>query len=196
MRVYLSEMIGTFILALAVMVSLATNTLSTPIVASLTLGLLVYILGPVSGCHLNPAVSFGLKWANKISTRELLGYVVSQLAGAGMAYLVAVNLLNIKWIAPIASQGMATGIGEILGTAMLVFGISMLIMGKISSYLSGVIVGVSLLVGIVLASATSAAVLNPAVAAALQTKALTYVISPLIGAVVGVELAKLLNRGK
>ena len=187
-------MIGTLILSLAVMASFLSTVIATPLVAALTLGLLVYLLGPISGCHINPAVSFGLKWANLINTKQLFGYVISQFAGAGVAYLIATSMLGITWAAPQASAGMMTGVGEILGTTILVMGVTMVVMNKISYSLSGLIIGSSLLLGIVIAATTGAGVLNPAVAISLRSGSTTYLISPLIGAILGVEIAKMLKN--
>ena len=194
MRSYLTEMIGTLILSLAVMASFQSTVIATPLVAALTLGLLVYLLGPISGCHINPAVSFGLKWANLINTKQLFGYVISQFAGAGVAYLIATSMLGITWAAPQASAGMMTGVGEILGTTILVMGVILVVMNKISYSLSGLIIGSSLLLGIVIAATTGAGVLNPAVAISLRSGSTTYLISPLIGAILGVEIAKMLKN--
>jgi len=196
MKAYLAEMIGTLVLSLAVMASFQSNIITTPLVASLTLGLMVYLLGPISGCHINPAVSFGLKWANLINTKQLFGYVISQFAGAGVAYLIATNMLGITWAAPQASAGMMTGVGEILGTTILVMGVTMVVLNKISYFLSGIVIGMSLLLGIIIATTTGAGVLNPAVALSLQSGSTTYLISPLIGAILGVEIAKILKSNK
>jgi aquaporin Z len=59
----------------------------------LTVVIMAYAIGHISGCHLNPAVSFGL-WAGKrFPGSELLPYIVSQVLGAivaaGLIYLIA-----------------------------------------------------------------------------------------------------------
>jgi aquaporin Z len=59
----------------------------------LTVVTMAYAIGHISGCHLNPAVSFGL-WAGKrFPASELLPYIVSQVLGAivagGLIFLVA-----------------------------------------------------------------------------------------------------------
>ncbi|MEB3359379.1 MAG: aquaporin Z [Synechococcales bacterium] len=59
----------------------------------LTVLTMAYAIGHISGCHLNPAVSFGL-WAGKrFPASELLPYIVAQvlgaIAGAGIVYLIA-----------------------------------------------------------------------------------------------------------
>ena len=45
----------------------------------------VYALGPISGCHLNPAVSVGLVVAGRFPAKDLLGYIIAQVIGAVLA---------------------------------------------------------------------------------------------------------------
>ena len=47
----------------------------------LTVLTMAYAIGHISGCHLNPAVSFGLWSARRFSTAELVPYIVAQVAG-------------------------------------------------------------------------------------------------------------------
>lgn len=61
----------------------------------LTVLTMAYAIGHISGCHLNPAVSFGL-WAGKrFPGNELLPYIIAQvlgaIAGAGIVYLIAIG---------------------------------------------------------------------------------------------------------
>jgi aquaporin Z len=59
----------------------------------LTLLTMAYAIGPISGAHLNPAVSVGLACARRFPARDLVPYILAQLAGAiaasGVLYLVA-----------------------------------------------------------------------------------------------------------
>jgi aquaporin Z len=48
----------------------------------LTVVTMAYAIGPISGVHLNPAVSIGLWAGGRFPARELLGYIVAQVAGA------------------------------------------------------------------------------------------------------------------
>lgn len=54
---------------------------------------MAYGIGPVSGCHINPAVSFGAWIAGRMPTGELIGYAIAQCAGAivgaGVLYMIA-----------------------------------------------------------------------------------------------------------
>jgi|GEM_PF-1333154 len=51
--------------------------------------------GAISGSHFNPAVTFGLLLNKKISKHDAIGYVIAQLLGAIIAYMVMHKGLNI-----------------------------------------------------------------------------------------------------
>ncbi|SOZ64443.1 aquaporin [Cupriavidus taiwanensis] len=73
----------------------------------LTVMSMAYAIGPVSGCHLNPAVSIGLAVAGRFPIKEVPLYVVGQLAGAVAA---AAMLLHLAGSAPgfdLAVNGLA-----------------------------------------------------------------------------------------
>jgi aquaporin Z len=59
----------------------------------LTLLTMAYTIGPISGCHINPAVTFGLWLAKRFPTRDVLPYwaaqVLGAIAAAGLLYIVA-----------------------------------------------------------------------------------------------------------
>jgi aquaporin Z len=59
----------------------------------LTVLTMAYGIGHISGCHLNPAVSVGLVIAGRFPSKDLLSYIVAQvagaIAGAGVLYLIA-----------------------------------------------------------------------------------------------------------
>jgi aquaporin Z len=75
----------------------------------LTVLTMAYAVGPISGAHLNPAVSFGAWVARRLSTRHLGLYVVSQLVGAVIAaavlYVIATGRSDFTLASGFASNG-------------------------------------------------------------------------------------------
>lgn len=77
----------------------------------LTVLTMAYALGHVSGCHLNPAVSLGLVVGGRFKAKDLLPYVVAQVAGAiigaGVLYLIASGNAGFDLNGGFASNGYA-----------------------------------------------------------------------------------------
>ena len=85
MKKYVSEFLGTFALtffACGVAVLLGCNTVSGVIATSLAFGLVIIVMAYISGCHLNPAVSVAMMLDNRMTTQEMIYYIVSQVLGA------------------------------------------------------------------------------------------------------------------
>src|SRR3977135_2021320 len=78
----------------------------------LTVLTMAYAIGPISGCHLNPAVSFGLVVGKRFPAAELLPYVVAQviggITGAGVLYVIASGRAGFDVSGGFASNGYAT----------------------------------------------------------------------------------------
>ena len=83
---YLVEFLGTF-LFLSVVVS-TTN----PLLISGALLTVILLIGKISGCHVNPAISVMLWAKGALSNQDLLGYVLAQITG-GLAALAAYKTL-------------------------------------------------------------------------------------------------------
>jgi aquaporin Z len=77
----------------------------------LTVLTMAYAIGHISGCHLNPAVSFGLVVGKRFPAAELLPYVVAQviggIAGAGVLYVIASGKTGFDVSGGFASNGYA-----------------------------------------------------------------------------------------
>jgi aquaporin Z len=93
MKKYFAELVGTFILVLFG-VGTAVITGGVPglvgivgIAFAFGLGLIAaaYGIGPISGCHINPAVSLGVYVAGRMSIKDMIGYWVGQFAGGALA---------------------------------------------------------------------------------------------------------------
>jgi aquaporin Z len=89
MKKYTVEFMGTFLFVLSIIAAVYSPTLLSPLYIGTALAALVYMGGALSGAHYNPAVTFGLFLNKKIGSRDTVWYVVSQLLGAGFAFLVA-----------------------------------------------------------------------------------------------------------
>jgi len=87
MKKLIAEGIGTMFL---VLLACGSAVLAGPSIGGLGIGLcfglvlicLCYALGNISGCHVNPAVSFAMFLAGRMSGKDCIGYIVSQLIGA------------------------------------------------------------------------------------------------------------------
>lgn len=191
-RKYLAEFIGTFFLVLIVSSSITNSfAIPTPTLAALMLGIFVYTIGSISGCHLNPAVTLGLMSLKKIKFKEALNYVLAQLLGATLALFVA----RVFEASPelVISDNTSVYYAELLGMVIFTFGISAVVLGQIDSKLNGIIVGTSLFLGLAVASTLgSAALLNPAVMLGLAISSPSYFMAEVLGSVIGFNLYKIL----
>src|SRR3974390_1956453 len=92
MKKGIAEFIGTFTLVFfgcgaAVIAGMGTGPTSIDVLGiafafGLAIVAMAYGIGPISGCHVNPAVSFGVLVAGRMSASEMVGYWVAQILGA------------------------------------------------------------------------------------------------------------------
>ena len=78
---YLAEYLGAFFFILAIF-----SSGGNPLIIGGALALAVFLIGSISGGHVNPAVSFAMFMNNSLSMEKLVGYVVAQLLGGASAY--------------------------------------------------------------------------------------------------------------
>ena len=187
----LAELLGAF--ALTFVVWLATvfpMPVPAAVMAALTLGLFVYLVGGVSGAHLNPAVTIGILSIKKISPKDAAMYILAQLAGASLALLVGMALSQGKMAYMPHDADMVAGLAEAIGAFFLCFAVTAVTLGKVEKSAAGVVVGGSLFIGIFMASVFSNAILNPAVALGVGSFGSMYILGPVVGAVAGAWAAK------
>jgi aquaporin Z len=119
MKRYLAEFIGTFVLVFggcgsAVLAGGKIGYSGIALAFGLSLLAMVYAIGPISGCHVNPAVTLGLFVSRKMDRRFAVGYVVAQILGGIVA--AAILLIIAKGMPggydPTASGFAANGYGE------------------------------------------------------------------------------------
>lgn len=134
MKPLVAEFVGTFWLVLggcgsavlaAAFPELGIGFAGVALAFGLTVLTMAYAIGHISGCHLNPAVSFGL-WAGKrFPAKSLAGYIIAQVLGGilagGVLYLIASGRAGFDVSAGFASNGYAEHSpgGFSLGAALL-----------------------------------------------------------------------------
>jgi aquaporin Z len=97
MKRYLAELVGTFVLVFggcgsAVLAGEYIGFTGVSLAFGLSLLAMVYTVGPISGCHVNPAVTLGLLLTRKFEARDVPGYVIAQILGAVIAAGVIVAI--------------------------------------------------------------------------------------------------------
>jgi aquaporin Z len=93
MKHYVAELVGTFVLVFggvgsAVLAGSHIGFLGVSLAFGLSLLAMVYTIGPVSGCHINPAVTFGLFLSGKFPGTRVPGYWAAQVMGAIIAAFI------------------------------------------------------------------------------------------------------------
>ena len=193
MRKYLAEITGTFILTFTVILSLAgAAPMATPVAAALAVGIGVYMFGSVSGAHFNPAITLGVLAVRKISVQDAVLYITSQLIGAGIATILARTIVQMPELT--ISNDPDVMMMELIGTFILALGVAAAVHGKVSQGASGLTVGGSLLIGIIVAAAGSNGVLNPAVALGIGSLSYAYLLGPVVGSALGMALYSNLHK--
>ncbi|MBZ5552223.1 MAG: aquaporin [Acidobacteriia bacterium] len=99
MKKYLAEFIGTFTLVFfgcgtAVVAGKNVGFLGIAFAFGFALIAMAYGIGPISGCHINPAVSLGVFTAGRMDGKDLVGYIVGQILGALAAAGVLATIAN------------------------------------------------------------------------------------------------------
>ena len=118
MKKYGAEFFGTFWLVLggcgsAVLAAAFPNVgiglLGVSLAFGLTVLTMAFAIGHISGCHLNPAVSFGLWAGGRFPAKELPAYIIAQVLGGiaagGILYLIASGKAGFDLAAGFASNG-------------------------------------------------------------------------------------------
>jgi aquaporin Z len=101
MNKYLAELVGTFVLVFAscgsaVLAGDKIGFLGVSLAFGLSLLAMAYAIGPISGCHINPAVTIGLLVSKKMDAKLAPGYIIAQVVGAVIAS--ALLLLIVKGV--------------------------------------------------------------------------------------------------
>jgi glycerol uptake facilitator-like aquaporin len=190
----LAEFLGTATLASVALVLTETTAVSYFIATSMAVALTVIVLtfGGVSGAHVNPAITFGTWTARRIGTLRAISYIAAQLLGGLAAWQLYQYLVNKPLQARTIHFDTRVWVAEMIGTFILALGFTAAVTRFFDALQSAVVYSAALFVGIIVASLGSAGILNPAVALGLRSWSTVYVLGPLVGGLLGVNLYYLL----
>lgn len=224
-RKFFAELFGTFLLVFfAVGVatlmfgfkfdggSVAAGVVATALAFGLVLLGLVYVLGPITGCHVNPAVTLGALLSRRIPPAEAVGYWVAQFAGGILGALLLRAMFGASPLYSVSKVGLGTDgygkeslihisaggafLAEVVLTALFVFAI-LGVTSKIgNAALAGVVIGLTLtvvhLIGIPITgtSVNPARSLGPAlvVGGTALSQVWLFIVAPLVGGIVAAIL--------
>ena len=184
-----TAMLTSVVLVVSNMFGLGTADWYTALSAGLALSIIIGIFGYVSGAHVNPAVTIGLWTLKKIETTNALVYITAQLLGGATA-LLFYNYATGESLAFSGSSSFAwpVFVAEMVGAALFGMGIASVVQQKMEGYQAAFTIGMSLTLGALVASLSSAGFLNPAVALGNGAWDRTLVLAPIVGMVVGMNV--------
>jgi aquaporin Z len=200
--------------------SAAAGVVATALAFGLTLLALVYLIGPVSGCHVNPAVTLGALFAGRLPLAEAVGYWIAQFAG-GIAGALALwgafstSPLYSRTTTGLGADGYGSastihiGVGgafifEAVLTAIFVFVVLRVTSATANAATAAIAIGLTLtvvhLVGIPITgtSVNPARSLGPAivVGGTALRQVWLFIVAPLLGGLLAAGLHQLLYRGE
>jgi len=216
MKKSLAEFIGTFALVFigcgaAVIAGMGTGPTAIDVLGiafafGLAIVAMAYGIGPISGCHVNPAVSFGVLLAGRMETSEFISYVIAQVLGAVAGAAVLYLILSGKasgWTGGLGQNGWGPGylgeyslvsafVFEVVATFLFLVCILGVTQAGAPSQFAGLAIGLTLvaihIVGINVTgvSVNPARSLGPAIVGAgtnpgALTQVWLFIVAPLIG---------------
>ncbi|WP_256760553.1 MIP/aquaporin family protein [Cohnella sp. WQ 127256] len=216
----IAEFIGTFVLVLFGCGSAATaggnlGNLGIALAFGLSIVAMAYFIGPISGCHINPAVSFAMWIRRKISSSDFILYVAAQVAGglAGAAILYAIIDSTGAAVINLGANGYGDGYGigisllmALIVEVILTFVFVSTILGVTSdggnSRVAGLVIGLTLAFVHILGIALTGTSVNPArsLAPAILlgdtplSQVWVFIVAPLAGAGLAAITHKLLHN--
>ena len=214
LRKYFAELIGTMVLVFmgcgsAIIIGCGGLNSAGTVAVALTFGLsivaMAYVIGPISGCHINPAVSLGALITKRMGWKDFIGYVIFQVIGGIIAGAMLWALVKYANVFDQTGGLGSNGLGGVGGSAaggffvevILTFIFVLVILGVTSDRtkgaVSGIVIGLTLtfvhLVGIGLTgtSVNPARSIGPALFSSLSSSLpdlWVFIVAPLVGAAI------------
>lgn len=220
MKKYISECIGTAVLVLmgcGIAVVSGGNLVATALAFGLSIVAMAYVIGNISGCHVNPAVSLAMFINKKMDLKDFIGYIVAQVigafVGAGLLYFILSS--TTAGVTGLGTNGFGDGYGleismigafivEVVLTFIFVYTILGVTSDEKKSSIAGIVIGLTLvfvhLMGINLTgtSVNPARSLAPAIIMGGEAlkQVWLFIVAPLVGATISAVVFRFLNKEK
>jgi aquaporin Z len=220
MKKFFAELFGTFVLVFigagsAVIAGGDIGVLGISFAFGIAVMAMVYAIGPISGCHINPAITISMLVAGKINLKDSISYIAAQvlgaILGAGVLYLVASGKAGFNVADGMGQNGFGSGylgeysmqaafIAEVVLTAIFLLVIFGATSDKANGKFAGVAIGFALtmihLVGIQITgtSVNPARSIGPAlfVGGTAISQLWLFIVAPIIGGLLGTVIWKYL----
>ena len=191
-----AEFLGTGALTL-LLLSVQRSTIGVPFfvaaAAGLTISLMTFALYRVSGAQFNPALTIALFTARKLTIIRTVTFLLAQFLGAYLAYLLYTYFVKNKLQRIGGDFDLRILVAEFIGAAIFSFGYAAVLYQRLSLGTAAAVGGIAYMIGSIAASPASLGLINPAVAVGVHAWVLgTYILGPVLGAIVGVNLYGLL----
>ena len=218
-RKFIAEFIGTLVLVFmgcgsAVVLGAQNGHLAIALAFGLSIVAMAYVFGNVSGCHLNPAVSFAMLIDGRLGFGNFIGYVISQIvgaiAGAALLKLIVSGFGVNDMTGALGSNGVANagGVGGALVVEIILTFIFVLVILGVTSDekkggVAGIVIGLTLtfvhIVGIPLTgtSVNPARSIGPALLSgngAALSDLWVFIVAPLVGALLAAVVFKIFKK--
>ncbi len=211
MKKYIAELIGTFALVFcgtgAIVIDQQSNGAVTHVGIAITFGFIVmamiYALGDISGAHMNPAVTIAFTIAKRFQSKQVLPYIISQLAGAFLASIILHFLFptneTLGTTLPAGTEIQSFILEFILTFFLMLVIINVATGSKEQGMFAGLAIGSTVLLEAMFAGPVCGASMNPArsISPAIvsgHTEYLwIYIAAPILGAAFAIPVFKILH---
>ena len=232
MKKVIAEFIGTFSLVLfgcgaAVVAGVSTTgpsglgLLGISFAFGLAVVAMAYTIGPISGCHINPAISIAMLVAGKMNIKDAIAYIIAQfagaIAGAGILYLIVAGKNDYNGLGDwaLGSNGWGEGylgnystgaafITEVVMTCLFLLVIFATTSKTGNSNMTGFAIGITLVLIHMVAIPITGTSVNPArsfgpalfAGGKAMSQVWLFLVAPVIGGVLGAALWKAVLQTK
>lgn len=226
-RKYIAEGLGTMFLVLmgcgsAVIAGVEIGNVGIALAFGLTVLVMVYAIGPLTGCHINPAITVAMWVDKKIDTADAAGYITAQFVGALIGSALLYMILNGQASYNLAYQGLgqngfgaaspmgyglwAALLAEFIFTALFLFVICGATSAKAPKGFAGVAIGLCLVLIHIVGIPVTGVSVNPARSFGPAMMMLfngdyvaisqlwVFIVAPVLGGLAGLFMYKLVSK--